>query len=55
MKKEKTIKRVGLLVLAILLLNLILFAIGIINDLIFWGIIILGFLFVKFGLPRMKK
>ena len=54
MKKEQ-LKITGYVVLAILVLNMIIFALGWINDIVFWVIIALGALFVYKGLPMLKK
>ncbi len=49
------LKLVGWLVLAILIANLLLFAFRVINQVVFWGIIIAGAIFVYKGLPILKK
>ena len=55
MKKKQNLKLIGYGVLAILILNLLLFALQVINWILFWGIIILGALFVYKVLPKMRK
>ena len=52
---KDVVKWIGMLVLVILILNLILFALRIITDIIFWAIIILAAIFAYKILPRMKK
>lgn len=52
---QKQIKIIGYIVLVILLLNLILFAFVITNWIVFWGILVLGFIFIKVVLPKLKK
>ena len=49
------LKLVGWLVLAILIANLLLFAFRVINQVVFWGIIIAGAIFVYKGLPILKR
>jgi len=51
----KQIKILGTVVLIILVLNLILFAFVITNWIVFWLVLILGFIFVKLVLPKLKK
>lgn len=53
--RGRSLKLIGYVVLGVMLLNLVLFALRIINWMVFWGVIILGALFVYFGLPRLKK
>jgi hypothetical protein len=54
MKKEIRLKLVGYFVLAVMVLNLVLFALGWINWIAFWGIIIVGAVFVYKVLPLLK-
>jgi hypothetical protein len=55
MKKEQKLKLIGYFVLIILIINLIVFGMGLINWMVFWGIIALGALFVYKGLPKLKE
>lgn len=55
MNKEVKLKIVGFFVLAIMVLNLILFAFRIIDWIVFLAVLALGFLFVKKGLPWLKN
>ncbi len=55
MNNQQKLKLTGYFVLAILIANLILFALQLINWMTFWGVIILGFLFVWKGLPKLKE
>jgi len=54
MKKEY-LKIIGIGAILLLVLNMILFALRIINGLVFWGIIIVGALFAFKVLPKLKK
>ena len=51
---QKQIKIVGYVVLAILVLNILLFAFVMINWVVFWSVLGAGFIFVKWILPRLK-
>ena len=51
----KPLKIIGIIVLIFLLLNLVLFAMGKISDLVFWVVIAAGAVFVYWVLPRLKK
>jgi len=53
--RKQQLKWIGYIVLIILILNMILFALGIVNWIVFWGIIIAGAIFVYKVLPRMKE
>ena len=55
MNNQLRLKLVGYFILAILLLNLVLFAFRIIGTITFWGIIIFGAVFVWKVLPWLKK
>ena len=55
MNQKQKLKFLGYFVLIILILNMILFALQIINWMVFWGIIALGALFVYKGLPKLKE
>ena len=52
---EKQLKIIGMVVLVIMILNMIIFALGIIGDMIFWGVIIVGAVFAYWVLPKLKK
>ena len=52
---KKKLKITGYFVLAILLLNIILFAFTIIHWMVFWTVIVLGAIFVYKVLPKLKK
>ncbi|MBU0470042.1 MAG: hypothetical protein KKA62_00190 [Nanoarchaeota archaeon] len=52
---SKNIKILGYAGLIILLLNLVLFALRIINGTIFWAVIVIGAIFAYVILPRLKK
>jgi len=47
-------KIISIIVLIIVLLNFFLFIFTVISWIIFLGVLGLAYLFVKFGLPRMK-
>ena len=49
------LKLVGYVVTGVFVLNLLFFAFGLINWMVFWGIIILGAIFVYKVLPRLKN
>ena len=49
------LKLVGYFFLILLILNIVLFSFQVINWIVFWGVIIIGALFVYFVLPRLKK
>jgi hypothetical protein len=55
MNNQQKLKLTGYFILAILIANLILFALQLINWITFWGVIIIGFLFVWKGLPLIKE
>jgi hypothetical protein len=55
MNNRQKIKFTGYFVLIILILNLVLFAMRIINWIVFWAVIGLGALFVYKGLPILKS
>jgi len=55
MNNQQKLKLTGYLILIILIANLILFALRLINWITFWGVIILGFLFVWKILPKLKE
>ncbi len=52
--KQTHVKAIGYVILAIIVLNLVLFAFRIIGNTIFWGIIILGALFAWKVLPLLN-
>ncbi len=53
--KQNKLKLVGYFVVAILILNLLLFAFGIVNWMVLWGVIAIGAIFVWKVLPWLKK
>jgi hypothetical protein len=53
--KINPLKIVGIVGMIIVLLNLVLFAFRIINETIFWGVIIAGAVFSYVILPRLRK
>jgi hypothetical protein len=55
MNNQQKLKLIGYVILTILIANLILFALQMINWITFWGVIILGFLFVWKVLPILKE
>ena len=55
MKRENFFKLIGISAVVLLVLNLILFALRIINGLVFWAVIIVGAVFAFKVLPKMKK
>lgn len=55
MAKKNLLKVIGVGAVVILVLNMVLFALGKINWLVFWGVIIAGAVFAFTILPKMKK
>ncbi len=55
MNKEKSLKIIGISAVVVLVLNMILFALRLINGLVFWGIIIVGAVFAFKVLPKIQK
>ena len=55
MNKETFLRILGIGGILLLVLNMILFALGKINGLIFWGIIIFGAVLAFVVVPKMKK
>lgn len=53
--KKNFLKVIGIGAVVLLVLNLVLFALRIINWMVFWGIIIVGAVFAFKVLPKMKK
>ena len=51
---KKQLRILGYAVMAILILNLIVFALGLIGDILFWVIIVFGALFAYKVVPKMK-
>jgi len=49
------LKIIGIGAVALLVLNMILFALGKISGLVFWAVIIVGAVFAFKVLPKMKK
>ena len=54
-ERKNLLKVIGIGAILLLVLNMILFALRIINGLVFWGIIIVGAVFAFKVLPKMKK
>ena len=54
-ERKNFLKVIGIGAILLLVLNMILFALRIINGLVFWGIIIVGAVFAFKVLPKMKK
>jgi len=54
-ERKNLLKVIGISAVLVLVLNMILFALRIINGLVFWGIIIVGAVFAFKVLPKMKK
>lgn len=52
---SNTLKFVGIVMFIILIANMILFAMRIISDVIFWGIIIFGAIFAYLVLPKLRE
>ena len=55
MDKKQKLKFIGYGVFAILVLNLVLFAMQMITQMMFWIVIVVGAWFVYYGLPKLKK
>ena len=55
MAKNLIIKLVSILLMAILVANIVLFAFGKISVLLFWIIIAAGFVLAKYLLPLLRK
>jgi len=55
MTQTQKLKYIGYGVLVLLILNLVLFAMKIITQLLFWIVIIIGAWFVYYGLPKLRK
>ncbi|MEK6939191.1 MAG: hypothetical protein AABX31_00535 [Nanoarchaeota archaeon] len=55
MKPEKFLKVIGIGVILLLIANMVLFALGKIDWLVFWGIIIVGAVLAFVVVPKMKK
>jgi len=55
MNNQQRLKLIGYVVLIVLLANLFLFAFQLVNWIFFWGIIIIGAVFVWKVLPWLKK
>ncbi|MBT4539731.1 hypothetical protein HOC32_05575 [Candidatus Woesearchaeota archaeon] len=53
--KASTLKLIGYIVLLLVILNLILFAFVVTNWIVFWIVIAIAFIFVKWGLPKLKE
>jgi|GEM_PF-1960331 4-hydroxybenzoate polyprenyltransferase len=55
MDNKQKLKLIGYVVLAVLIANLILYALQLVNWIFFWGVIILGALFVYKILPKLRE
>ncbi|MBI2581618.1 hypothetical protein HYV87_00630 [Candidatus Woesearchaeota archaeon] len=55
MDRKRFLKIIGLIAVLVLVANMILFALRIINGLVFWAVIIVGAVFAFKVLPKMKK
>jgi len=55
MNPEKKLRIIGYVALGIMLLNILLFSLTIYNWLVFLIILAIGYIFVKFGLPKIKE
>jgi len=53
--QKKQIKVIGIIAVVIVVLNLFLFSFTVISWQIFLVILVLGYVFLKLGLPRLKK
>jgi hypothetical protein len=51
----KKLKLVGYFVLGIMILNLVLFACGVIDTTVFWGVIIIGAIFAWKIVPKLRQ
>tara|TARA_Y100000031_G_C8166469_1_gene359600 strand:+ start:489 stop:659 length:171 start_codon:yes stop_codon:yes gene_type:complete len=52
--QEKQIKLIGIIAVIIVILNLVLFSFTVISWQVFLVVLALAFIFVKWGLPRLK-
>jgi hypothetical protein len=52
---DTRLKKIGYFVLAILILNMVFYAMQLINGIVFWGVILLGAIFVYKVLPKLKE
>ncbi|MBT3836283.1 hypothetical protein HOD05_05700 [Candidatus Woesearchaeota archaeon] len=55
MDKKQKLKIIGYGVFILLVLNLVLFAMQMITQIMFWIVIVVGAWFVYYGLPKLKK
>ncbi len=55
MNKTQKLKLTGYFVITILIVNMVLYAMRLINWIVFWGVVAIGFIIVKKGLPWLKK
>jgi len=55
MNPEKKLKVIGYVALGIMLLNILFFSLTLYSWLVFLIVLAVGYLFVKFGLPRIKE
>jgi hypothetical protein len=52
---KNRLKLIGYVVLAVLIANLLLYAFQVVNWIFFWGVIILGAIFVYKVLPKLRE
>ena len=55
MNSNQRLKLIGYFMIAVMVLNVILFSFRIINVAVFWAVIIIGFIFVWKVIPILKK
>ena len=55
MNNKQRLKLIGYVVLAVLIANLLLYALQLVNWIFFWGVIILGAVFVYKILPKLRE
>tara|TARA_Y100000310_G_scaffold181692_1_gene181699 strand:+ start:148 stop:312 length:165 start_codon:yes stop_codon:yes gene_type:complete len=53
--QQKQIKIVGIVAVIIVLLNLVLFSFTVISWQVFLVVLVFGYVFVKWGLPKLKN
>lgn len=53
--KPTTFKFIGYAILTIVILNLILFAFVVTNWIVFWAVLAVAFVLVKWGIPKLRK
>ena len=55
MDNQKRLKLIGYLVLIVLIANMLLYAFQLVSWIFFWGIIVLGAIFIYKILPKLKE